>query len=324
MNERQKPLGVPRVNFEVLGRDFIRERRRFLQVLHDDDSAAVLQRIFRDFLSGKKRALTRGLRRQNIREYFVVRQHDRAGTPVVLRLRKHVRSHICRIRRTVRDDENFARPRQHVYPHLTVNVLFRKRHVNVPRPRHDVDFRDALGAAGKRRHSLRSAHLEHRFHPAFLRRHQRRGMNFSVLRGRRHINVLHPRRLRGQNAHQNRRKQRRGAAGNINARALHRTQYVTRRPARFVRADVSFRLPAGMIFQNPLLRAAERREQIGLYRRIRLRKLLLAHAESIFRKAGTVEFFFIAEYRFVAAAAHVVDDFPHRLRRFRVVEITPL
>ena len=177
---------------------------------------------------------------------------------------------------------------------------------------------------GERLDRLRAAHFEHRFRAAFPCRHERRGMDLSFLRGRRHIDMLHPRRLGGKNPHADGGKQRRRAARHVNARAFHGSKEIPRRPALFVGADVPFRRSPHMIVQNALFGAADGFQKRGVYRFISLFEFFFADADGFRGQNRLIELFLAGKQRPVAVSFYVLDDGMYRRRDPLVLETAAL
>ena len=241
----------------------------------------------------------------------------------MFRLRQNVRRDEFRVLLIVRDDEDLGRPCKHIDAHVAVHFLFGKGNENVAGARDNVYLRNALRTVGERGDRLRTADFEYLFRAAQIRRNKHGGRDFSVFGGRTYENMLHSRRLGRQNAHHHRTEQGRRAAGNVDARALHRADGVARGAAVFG-ADILPQGVAAVIGEHVRRRLFHGGEQIVIQRGVCRADLLPAHGDGIFIQNGTVEFFAVCKERRVAAPAHRRDDLPHRRDLLRVVETPPL
>lgn len=243
------------------------------------------------------------------------------GKAVVFRLRQYVRRDEFFLLPPVGDDQNFARTREHVDPHVAVHFLFRKRDEDIARTRDNVRLGNAFRAVGERGDRLRAARFEQRGDAAFLCRHQHGGIDLAAFGWRDRVNFLYARRLCGKDAHQHRTGQGRRAAGHVDPRPPHGTDNIARRSAVFG-ADIRLQGIARVIIVHVFHRFFQGNEKIFAHLFISVLIFFFAHAHGIGGKNAAVEFFRIGKERLVPALLHVAHNFAHRRDFRRVVEFS--
>ena len=100
----------------------------------------------------------------------------------MLGLAQHVGRRVDRIRRLVGDDEDLARPCEHVDVDMAVDLFLGQRDEDVARTRDLVDARDGLRAEGHRSDGLSAADLVDFLDAGRTRGDEDVGIDFAVLR----------------------------------------------------------------------------------------------------------------------------------------------
>ena len=221
----------------------------------------------------------------------------------MLGLRENVSRHPVGVCALIGDDEDLARACEHVDAHLAVNFLFCERHIDVAGARDNVHLGNALGAVGKRRDRLCAAHLKDGLRAALLGRDEGQGMHLSLFRGSRDDDVLNARGLRGKHRHQHGGRERRRTARDIDARPLHGTDDIPRRPAVFG-DDVVLPARAAVIFKDVVNGKAQALQELGRDVLVCLRVFLLGDAEIILAEDRFIELFLVFKDGLVAALLH--------------------
>ena len=247
-------------------------------------------------------ALDEGLARQRFRlrehlpPYFLgerrVRRHEERLLPArtVLGLAEEVGGDPLRGNRAVREDGDLARTRHLVDADVAVHLALRGRHERIARPddllhlphrlraeRHEADRLDAAHAV-----DLRRAREPQGVEEDGVRRTRGPG-------GRAGDDLLHAGRLREGDGHDARGGKRRRAARHVHAHAVHRRVELARRaaPRRLHRpGGLQRRLREAHHARVGVLHGAPER---GRHLRLRRRKLVLRHAETLRRELRPLE-----------------------------------
>ncbi|MPM67052.1 hypothetical protein SDC9_113968 [bioreactor metagenome] len=134
----------------------------------------------------------------------------------MLRLAQQIRRDKCGVGRIVRNDEDFARPCNHIDRDLAEHLSFCLGNIGVAGADDFIHLRDGFRAIGQRGNRLRTARFKNTIHPRELcRRENRRGNRPVCIRRRNHHNQRTAREFRGNCVHKHRGRVARRAAGNI-------------------------------------------------------------------------------------------------------------
>ena len=98
----------------------------------------------------------------------------------MLCLGEHIHGDPVRIGTLIRNDHNFGRACDHIYPYNAENKPFGGRDVTVSRPDDLVNRGDGPGAVGQGRDGLCPADGKHPVDPRYLRRSQDDGIDFII------------------------------------------------------------------------------------------------------------------------------------------------
>ena len=142
---------------------------------------------------------------------------------IVLQLRRQIGGDEVRPGAAVGDHQHLGRPCDPIHADRAEHLALRQRHVDVARPRYDVDPRNRRRAESHRRHRLRSAHPIDGVDAGDVRgRKDRRRHGAVRARRRRQNNLLHARNPGRDGGHQDGRRIRGAAAWRVQPRAANR------------------------------------------------------------------------------------------------------
>ena len=142
---------------EVLWRQAVGQLDRVVERRHADQRAVGLERPGGDLTARQRGELALKLRGDAREQLGRVRDADRAGHRVVLRLREHVARHPGGIGGSVGDDNDLARSRHHVDADLAEHAGLREGHVDVSGAHDLVDAPDRRRAVSERGYRLGTA-----------------------------------------------------------------------------------------------------------------------------------------------------------------------
>mmetsp|Transcript_21979 Transcript_21979/g.46237 ORF Transcript_21979/g.46237 Transcript_21979/m.46237 type:complete len:426 (+) Transcript_21979:319-1596(+) len=139
---------IGRLNFEMLRCQLIRHGNTLLHILTQNG-----KRLFQRLHGGRSIRLRQTpdlplhLTIDLVDDPGIVAHQNRPRHDIVLRLRYQIRRHDLRIRRSVRDDQDLRRTRQHVDPAMSVHQRLGRGDPFVPRADDDVAGRDGRADA---------------------------------------------------------------------------------------------------------------------------------------------------------------------------------
>ncbi len=125
---------VTRRDLEMLGRDAVSERRRFVQRAQHDDGAEVAPALAGDGAAGKRRELARHGLGHLCAKGCIVRHEDRLCGRVVLGLGEKVRGDPFGIVFGIRDHQNFGGPRDGIDAHCAEHLSLGSSDEGLPGP----------------------------------------------------------------------------------------------------------------------------------------------------------------------------------------------
>ena len=105
-------------------------------------------------------------------------------------LTQHVCSNKCRLRTTIGNNHDFARPGQHIDVTVSINGFFRQRNKQIARPHDLVDTGNRFRAECQRSNRLRPADPEDAVHPGQGCGSQHQRIDRTIFRRRDHHDDL--------------------------------------------------------------------------------------------------------------------------------------
>ena len=143
-------------------------------------------------------------RAEAVGEIAVVGEQDRLRGGVVLGLAQQVGGDPVGIVVLVGDDQDFARPGDHVDPDHAVKLALCLRDPGIARSGHDIDAGNAIRPVGERGHGLRPADAPDLVHARDMRGAEDQRVALSLGRRGRHDEAIDARDLGGNGVHQQR------------------------------------------------------------------------------------------------------------------------
>ena len=226
-------LRILHVDFKMFGRVEIGEFGGLLTRFRLDKEDAVRQNFLDAFRAGKFGGLFGDLR-LDFRDKFLVRRNQdglfTAGA--MLRLRQDVRRDIGGIGRLVCQNHDFRRAGDEIESDFAVELALRRRHVGVARTDDFLNFADGLRAIPQGGDGIDAAELVDFRRARDFAGVQNGGIDVAVFRRwRDHNDFLHAGGFRDGDRMDDRRNQRRGAARNVAADAVQRSELLAKRNA---------------------------------------------------------------------------------------------
>ena len=219
-------VGVGGDDFQMLGRDGVDQRHRFVEIAHHDDRAEIAPRRGGDLSARQSCKLNLHRAFDRAGELFVVGHQDRLRAGVVLGLGQKIGGDPVRIAGVVGDDQHLGGAGDHVDADLAEHHALGRRHIGVAGPDDLGDRRNRLGAVGERRDRLRAADAINLVDAGELRRRQHQRVELAAGRRHHHHDPRHAGDLGRHRIHQHRGRIGGGAARHVKA------DRVDRRPAR--------------------------------------------------------------------------------------------
>ena len=201
---RQKRFGIGHAQFQMFGRDTVRQARGGGQIGDRDHSAigrpagpgnGAAFECLQMLVHGRRDSLTKGRVRGD---------QDRLRALVVFGLGEQVQRDPVGVVVGIGDHQNLGRACDHVDAHAAKDASLGGGHIGVAGPCDLVHRCDGLGAIGHGRDSLRAPDAIDRVHTRKLRGQQNQWIDHPARRGRTDHQPLHPRHLRGNSVHQDR------------------------------------------------------------------------------------------------------------------------
>ena len=152
----------------------------------------------------------------------------------MLGLAEEVHRHPVGWRTAVGNDQDFARPGDHVDADLPEDAAFGAGDIGVAGAGDLVDTRDRGGAVGQCRHGLRAADGEDAVHAGHMGRCQHQKVLLAIRRRHDHHDLAHTRHLRRNGVHQHTRRIRRLATRHIDAHTVQWRDLLAQQVAVFV------------------------------------------------------------------------------------------
>ena len=217
---------------EVLRGVQVRQLNRLRQVRGDDDAAAVGERLTGDLRPAQPFELVRELHCDLFGQRARRGEQDRRRQHVVLGLRQQVGRGPGRVGAVIGDDQRLGGTVEAVDAHAAEHLALRQRDEQPARADDLVDARHALGAVGQRGDRLRAAQRKEPIHFRHIRRSQDQVVDPRAPGRGADDDFADAGHARRDGGHQQRRGQRRGAAGHVDAGAVERPDQLAQRAVR--------------------------------------------------------------------------------------------
>ena len=204
LGEQRVRLGGIDRKFEMFGGEPVAKRDRVGERRDDDDGAIGIPACAHRRRGAQRRNDRIDCGGNGIGKGRIVGEQNRLARRIMLGLAEQVGGDDARIVPRVGNDDDLARPGDHIDAHHAIDLPLRLGDPRVARAGDDVDGRDLLGAIGKRRHRLRAADPPDFIDPADMRRRHHDRVGVAARRRGHHHDAPHARDLGRQDVHQDR------------------------------------------------------------------------------------------------------------------------
>ena len=146
----------------------------------------------------------------------------------MLSLAEHVGSHCSLVGFSICNDQDFARPRNHIYGYYSRHFLLCFRHIDVSRSNYLICLWNRFGSIGQGGYGLGTTYTEHSVHTCNIGCGQHSRIYFPILSWRRHhYNTFAPGNLGRNSVHKHSRRIGCGSSGDINTGHSHRNDLLS-------------------------------------------------------------------------------------------------